>query len=196
MAEGCLPAHQSTIGLRYTFPSNCRSRDESDGVCPRTRSRKDGRSPGTRDARHPRYASGAKRHYAVDPGAPGDISGDSDSLLSGLLRSGSYTVDALELAGADPRRLQEFAHDSIWAPLVDDGGEGLRTFFHVCSASQALLSHGARKGSLETADIVRYAIAPVGLGEFGETGLEGGSLDDAIRRLVLDRLREIVISQL
>jgi hypothetical protein len=129
-------------------------------------------------------------------GAPGDISGDSDSLLSGLLRSGSYTVDALELAGADPRRLQELAHDSIWAPLVDDGGEGLRTFFHVCSASQALLSHGARKGSLETADIVRYAIAPVGLGEFGATELEGGSLDDAIRRLVLDRLREIVISQL
>ena len=72
-------------------------------------------------------------------GSPGDISGDSDSLLSGLLRSGSYTVDALELAGANPHRLQELAHASIWAPLVDDGGEGLRTFFRVCSASRALL---------------------------------------------------------
>ena len=46
--------------------------------------------------------------------APGDISGDSDAMLLGLLRSGSYTVDALELAGADPERLQTLAADSIF----------------------------------------------------------------------------------
>ncbi len=127
--------------------------------------------------------------------SPGDITGDSDSLLSGLLRSGSYTVDALELARANPRRLKRLVDDSISTPLVDDGREGVRTFFEVCSASRAMLSYAVRKGSLETADILRYAVAPVGPGEFDEDEPRCRPLDDVVSALLLDRLREIFIAE-
>ncbi len=134
--------------------------------------------------------------------APGEISGDSDSLLLGLLRSGSYTVDALELAGADPHRLGEIADENLSSPLPDQGSDpyslcdGHSVFFNVCSASQALLSHAASKRALETADILRYAVAPVGAGEFGGIDLENQSLEDAVQALLLDRLRELFIHEL
>lgn len=134
-------------------------------------------------------------HSILD--APGDITGDSDSLLSGLLRSGSYTVDALELAGANPRQLKSLVRKSVFSPLGDylSASEAVRTFFKVCSASQTLLSHAASKGSLETADILRYAVAPVGLDDFHRGELQGGPLDDAVRAVVLDRLRETFIAE-
>ena len=123
--------------------------------------------------------------------APGDISGDSDSLLMGLLRSGSYTVDALELAGADPIRLKALAHESLSSPLANVSSEGHRMFFRVCAASGALLKHGESKGSLETADILRYAIAPVPPGEFRDVDLRHHSLNDAVRSLLVGHLSEL-----
>ena len=128
--------------------------------------------------------------------APSEITGDSDSLLLGLLRSGSYSVDALELSGVNPRRLAMLAEESLAAPLAPSNEDGHATFFETCAASGALLEFSKLKGTLETADILRHAVAPVSLGDFYNVDLTSCTLDDSIRVLILDCLRELFINEL
>lgn len=87
--------------------------------------------------------------------SPAEIVGDTDSLLLGLLCSGSYTVDVLESAMADPRLLKEMAWDSVLstANLADE--DPIDKLI-----SSRLMREAANRGVLETADILTTAISP------------------------------------
>lgn len=87
--------------------------------------------------------------------------GDSDSLLVGLLYSGSYTIDILESSGAKIGRLRREAQYSVRGvmrppeeiDLVDEFLSGL-------ASNCALLEEVRRRdGFLETADILRQAVS-------------------------------------
>lgn len=124
--------------------------------------------------------------------SPGEIAGDSDSLLLGLLMSGSYTVDAVELAGADPGRLRERAKESLVLPS-NRYSSGEDAFFGSCSASRALLNYARDKGCLETADILRHAIAPISVDndtwELRKTDSDS-IVDQAVESTVIEALVE------
>lgn len=87
--------------------------------------------------------------------------GDSDSLLLGLLRSGSYAVDSLELCGADLRRLLIDVEYSVSWHFSGDAGT-VNEFFHSGANTSSLLLQALRgkRHCLECADILRAAIVP------------------------------------
>lgn len=96
--------------------------------------------------------------------------GDSDSLLLGLLCSGSYTIDTLEDCGVDPRELLEDTEDSVLyettfssSSLPNTGwNDPLEEFFDSNAPTPAahLLEAIRSKHHIECADILRAAIVP------------------------------------
>lgn len=86
---------------------------------------------------------------------PSEIVGDTDSLLLGLLYSGSYTVDVLENASANPYILRALAKKSVVTSET-------HRFDPVATLldSDFLQEIIASNRRLETADILRQAISP------------------------------------
>ena len=89
--------------------------------------------------------------------APAEVAGDTDSLLLGLLRSGSYTVDVLETATADPRVLLQLSTDSVEVPWYDDSSNRIDNLFESPTLA-TLTSVPGRK--IETADLLRQVVFP------------------------------------
>lgn len=88
------------------------------------------------------------------------IVGDTDTLLAGLLLSGSYTVDILETAGVNPKALRARALESI-ASFIPLGDTYPFELSDISGRGGEMLSHiASNKGTLETSDILEAAIAP------------------------------------
>ena len=90
--------------------------------------------------------------------------GDTDTLLLGLLYSGSYTVDVLEDAGADPYVLRTLSKDSATSESAFmDETDPINVFFGSdFSAAQNLLDEIQDSGrKLETADLLKAAVNPI-----------------------------------
>lgn len=91
--------------------------------------------------------------------------GDSDSLLAGLLLSGSYTVDIMEQAGANPFQLRNLAVQSVQSSPVEVTPEEFDRYLHGLLGnrieSTGILDYIADSGkTLEAADVLRAAIDP------------------------------------
>jgi hypothetical protein len=87
--------------------------------------------------------------------------GDSDSLLVGLLHSGSYTIDILESSGAKMGRLRREAQSSVrgMVPPPEDIDLADQFLDGLASNSSLLEEVRRRDGFLETADILRQAVS-------------------------------------
>lgn len=90
--------------------------------------------------------------------SPTDIVGDTDSMLLGLLYSGSYTIDVLEKAARYPRALRTLAAASVGAPLEFDHLDPVKSLLEESSTFWHELSGLGR--TIETADLLRTAISP------------------------------------
>jgi len=101
-----------------------------------------------------------------------EVLGMSDSILQGLLWSGSYTVDVLESAGVDPTRLRMLADDSVllgdWIAEPIGSGQTYGDFSpdEWLIKKSPLLKHAmflARKegGVLETSHLLNVSVDPV-----------------------------------
>ena len=91
-----------------------------------------------------------------------EVAGDSDSVLLGLLLSGSYTVDILEDAGVKASRLRELARASATKLVGPElACDPLESFFGgTCVGSSLIDAWRGRPQPLETADLLRAAIRP------------------------------------
>lgn len=89
-----------------------------------------------------------------------ELVGDTDSLLVGLLFSGSYTVDVLETAGANPRTLRDLAVRSVWSPADDGKVDPIDAFFCQTGVSTELINSLDRGTTLETSHLLKAAISP------------------------------------
>lgn len=95
-----------------------------------------------------------------------EILGDTDSLLVGLLYSGSYTVDVLESAGVNALRLRELAEKNVddfrrhsWRDEEEDDPIG--TLFAESSGLYPLMQRVIEGGGhLETAHILEASLVP------------------------------------
>lgn len=92
-----------------------------------------------------------------------EFMGDSDTLLAGLLISGSYTVDILEQAGADRRVLESLVigtaagfRDHLWSPEICDPLE-LITGSSV--GGRLLEAALTERREIDTAELLRTALS-------------------------------------
>lgn len=88
-----------------------------------------------------------------------EIVGDTDTLLVGLLNSGSYTIDMLETAAVDPRFLLDLSIDSAgyWDNRDSADIDGVKSLFS--SPTVASLLNGDKK-LIETSDLLKAAVSP------------------------------------
>jgi hypothetical protein len=95
-----------------------------------------------------------------------EIAGDSDSLLLGLLQSGSYTVELLRDAGADTDYLTKLVTNSAAryeSPRSADELDAVSSLFSYGSVFSRVLERPELKTRpLETADLLQHAISPSG----------------------------------
>ena len=101
------------------------------------------------------------RSSSVSGRSPVELVGDTDSLLVGLLYSGSYTVDAIENAGVDPVALRRLAAASVGTYDVVEDLDPIRVFFDDIGFQEGI---GQRvtddDGTLETSHILGAALRP------------------------------------
>jgi len=88
--------------------------------------------------------------------------GSTDAILAGLLYSGSYTVDVLETAGANPWYLRQLASESsARSPLSDDEFDPIEQLFFPNTTTGFLLGNwGDAQCPIETADLLAAALTP------------------------------------
>ena len=88
--------------------------------------------------------------------------GDTDTLLAGLLLSGSYTVDVLEQAGADRAQLHAMTLDSVRGAFSWDSHvktDALAYAFTANTAGAELLARAQMSGAaIDASDILRVAL--------------------------------------
>lgn len=91
-----------------------------------------------------------------------EIVGDTDTLLLGLLSSGSYTIDVLESASVDPRFLRELAIESAgyWnnRDLGDSDVDSIESLFASPTLRRVLASG---KTNIETSDLLTASVSPL-----------------------------------
>lgn len=107
--------------------------------------------------------------------------------------SGSYTIDAIEAAGVDVTSLIERGKESMQnIPQYTNQRDPFWSFFNsYTSMSSVMLKKAIRAGKLETADILRSAIAPVRIEhkgfEFGDSASDE-IIKVAMKARVLDAI--------
>ena len=90
-----------------------------------------------------------------------EVAGDSDSLLAGLLYSGSYTIDILKDSGVNPRRLRKLAEQSAKYYHHDKNVDSINSLFSPNCVFGILLNEVANHEKLiETSDLLSAAIKP------------------------------------
>ena len=89
--------------------------------------------------------------------SPSEIAGDTDSLLLGLLYSGSYTVNVLAAASANPYDLRQLALQSVHSGVGLQIGDPIEVLLDCSDFGEAV---SGRTDPIETADILRAAISP------------------------------------
>jgi rRNA-processing protein FCF1 len=94
-----------------------------------------------------------------------EIAGDSDSLLLGLLTTGSYTVDVLEDSGADISEIFESAKASAAhynSPVSTEDLNPIEALFGEQAIIASLFERAEfRERPIEASDILQQAITPV-----------------------------------
>lgn len=93
-----------------------------------------------------------------------EIVGDTDTLLAGLLLSGSYAVDILETAGVNPVALRKETLDSVspWVPESDYSIQSFESLLFKSDAFNRAVDRSIHDGRiLETSHILEAAINPV-----------------------------------
>jgi hypothetical protein len=101
-------------------------------------------------------------YYATVNSAP-EIVGCSDSLLLGLLQSGSYTIDALIDSGVDTAYLRDISTSSV-TDWKDSDCDPVKMLFAAKGVFGSYLRKPSNKsGFLETANLLEIAISPESL---------------------------------
>lgn len=101
-------------------------------------------------------------HYATAHSSPETV-GCSDSLLLGLLQSGSYTIDALIDSGANTSYLHEIATHSVYDSLESDC-DPVEMLFSPGGVFGAFLENFQSESSIiETANLLEIAVSPESL---------------------------------
>jgi hypothetical protein len=128
--------------------------------------------------------------------SPTSIVGDTDSLLLGLLYSGSYTVDVLEAASANPSVLRRTVANNLQSIHSEDQPvelDPVRALFQEC-AFRRMVAHVDHP--IETADILRAALSPWHQGsretETARQGASVMSLRDELHAAMDDMLIDLV----
>lgn len=88
---------------------------------------------------------------------PPEIVGHTDSLLLGLLHSGSYTIDLLEAASAKPHTLIGLAKASVGSSWCIETEDAIDTLFE---SSTVLSLTAETNGTIETSDLLPYLVTP------------------------------------
>lgn len=105
--------------------------------------------------------------YAATAYSSPEIVGCSDSLLLGLLKSGSYTVDALIDSGVNTTHLQEIVTYSVNNSAVKQSCDPVEMLFASQGVFGAFLASFSESSYLETSNLLEIAISP--------ESLDGGS---------------------
>lgn len=111
-----------------------------------------------------------------------NVLGDTDTILAGLLVTGSYTLDILEEAGADRRLLKRLTLGSARGPDIWDPGAATdpleALFADGTPARQAARLADADGRPMGTADLLRAALTMRmdGVGVEAKLGLASGSI--------------------
>ncbi len=90
--------------------------------------------------------------------------GDTDTLLAGLLLSGSYTVDVLGASGVDLRHLRRLTLRSIVgrgpseAPWKHEKASPIESFFEAGASKNLINEVRERDGRIEASDLLRFAL--------------------------------------
>ncbi|MEO1378951.1 MAG: hypothetical protein AAFU69_01180, partial [Pseudomonadota bacterium] len=87
------------------------------------------------------------------------LAGDSDTILAGLLSSGSYTFEALNAAGANIAALKSLSEASSSA-LHETDADSVDSLFEPSVAQEAMDRAVAENRPLETSDLLRGSITP------------------------------------
>ncbi|MDO8834490.1 MAG: DUF4263 domain-containing protein [Vicinamibacterales bacterium] len=103
--------------------------------------------------------------YSTTMTSSPELVGCSDSLLIGLLNSGSYTIDSLIDAGVDTSLLQKITSNSvIYTVNPDDSIDPVEMLFAPHGVFGQYLNRDIRQEYLETANLLEIAISPGSLG--------------------------------
>ncbi|MBL7178727.1 MAG: DUF4263 domain-containing protein [Desulfobacterales bacterium] len=87
--------------------------------------------------------------------------GDSDSLLAGLLYSGSYTIDILKDSGVNPYHLRLIAEQSAKSSHDDNNVDSIDSLFSPnCVFGKLLNEISNKKKAIETSDLLAAGIKP------------------------------------
>lgn len=129
---------------------------------------------------------------------PAEITGDTDGILTGLLYSGSYTVDLLEQAGANPALMKRLARDSVQGLGVDLGEPIESLFFRGSAGHSAVLHARADGGVLESRHLVEASLSLATTELYGEDHFPSDLLLewDACGRTQLQRELEAQVADL
>ena len=109
-------------------------------------------------------------HMAAAYSSP-EISGCSDSLLFGLLKSGSYTIDALIDSGVDTAKLADIAYSSVQNVIeADEEIDAVEMLFAPHGVLGSYLKYmDSESDFLEASTILELAISPESLdGSFAD----------------------------
>lgn len=126
---------------------------------------------------------------------PQNIVGDSDTLLLGLLMSGSYTIDIMEAAGIDIRLLANESIQSVTNNFREEAVAAIDGIFSPATPiGMKIKSFSAANDVLKTSDILEAAISPVF--QEGATPKDYGNglnseLESAVDSIVESLLRDI-----
>jgi hypothetical protein len=102
-------------------------------------------------------------YYASTLSSPENV-GCSDSLLLGLLQSGSYTVDALIDSGVDTTHLQEIADNSAGYGIDDEVDPIEMLFASQGIFGEYLANFPTNASYLETSNLLEISVSPESLG--------------------------------
>ncbi len=89
---------------------------------------------------------------------PSEIAGDTDSILLGLIRTGSYATDILQQSGISTKYLSDLLQDSMSSSMLGNHSDPVRSYFYDFKSTVTPYMQGGR--NLEAAHLLASAISP------------------------------------